>query len=475
MEDLRPVNRRNAYEELEKKIKMLEEEVVHCKRTEEALRESERKYRLLTEWMMDIVWTLDMSLRTTYVSPSIMKVLGFTPEERLMMEAVDVMTPESYARTLEILALELENEREGNADPERSLAVEIEYYHKDGHTVWTENMLRGIRNPDGNLVGIHGVSRDITNRKKYEEALKISERKYYSIFNHSIDSILLTKSDGSIIDVNPAACEMFGRTIDEIQSIGVRGLVDVKDHRLHDALGELSHTGRTNAEITMIRSNGEKFPVEMSATAFVDTNGHHKNCTIIRDITDRKRAEEALAESENRYRELSIVDDLTQLYNSRHFYNQLRMELNRADRYEQPLTLLLLDLDNFKAFNDSYGHLQGDQVLSRFGGLVKDMLRQADSAYRYGGEEFTILLPMTTSDNGVVAAERIRKKFKKEKFTPMSDKGVHMTVSIGVAQYKPGEGMRAFVDRADRCMYQAKKDGKDRVSSESSPQGPSNG
>lgn len=468
------MSERPAYEELEQKIKLLEEEAARRRETEVVLRENEKKYRLLSEWVTDIVWKLDLTLKTTYVSPSIMKVLGFTPEERMALDAIDIMTPESYARAVEILVRELETERDGGADPDRSMTVEIEYYHKEGHTVWTENRLRGIRDHQGNLVGIHGVSRDITGRKRYEEAIKVSEEKYYSIFNHSLDAILLTNEDRSILDANPAACEMFGRSLEEIRTAGWDGLVDATDPHLQNVLSEILRAGRTSAEIMMIRSNGHKFPVEMSSNTFVDANGQNKNCTIIRDITDRKRVEEALAERENRYRELSIVDDLTKLYNSRHFYNQLRMELNRADRYEQPLTLLLLDLDDFKAFNDSYGHLQGDHVLSRFGDLVRDTLRQADSAYRYGGEEFTILLPMTTSANGIVAAERIRKRFRKEKFSPIADKDVCMTVSIGVAQYKTGEGMRAFVDRADRFMYQAKKNGKDRVCCESSAQKPSN-
>jgi diguanylate cyclase (GGDEF)-like protein/PAS domain S-box-containing protein len=183
------------------------------------------------------------------------------------------------------------------------------------------------------------------------------------------------------------------------------------------------------------------------------------------DITDRRRAEDALRKSEERYRELSIIDDLTQLYNSRHFYFQLKIELERSTRYEQPLTLLMLDLDNFKALNDTYGHIEGDRVLRRFGQVVKSCLRETDLAYRYGGEEFTVLLPMTTSADGSVTAERIRTKFKNEIFSPAPDQEVHLTVSIGLAQYKPQEDMKAFVQRADKIMYQAKKNGKDRVCS----------
>jgi two-component system cell cycle response regulator len=175
---------------------------------------------------------------------------------------------------------------------------------------------------------------------------------------------------------------------------------------------------------------------------------------------------EELRDSEKKYRELSIVDDLTQIYNSRHFYSQLESEINRSNRYGEPLTLLLLDIDNFKAFNDAYGHVEGDQVLWRLGQVVKRCLRQTDSAYRYGGEEFTILLPMTTQEAGAVTAERIRTEFKKETFSPTPSQNVHVTVSIGLAQYKPHEEMKAFIRRVDQLMYQGKKKGKDRVCSE---------
>ncbi len=181
------------------------------------------------------------------------------------------------------------------------------------------------------------------------------------------------------------------------------------------------------------------------------------------------RAEEAAAalrESEKKYRELSIIDDLTQLYNSRQFYHDLQMELDRVNRYQQPLTLLLLDIDNFKAFNDAYGHVEGDQVLLRLGQVVKRCLRQTDSAYRYGGEEFTILLPMTTSQDAAVTAERIRTEIKKEHFHPGSGNDVHITVSIGLAQYRTGEEMKPFVHRVDQLMYQGKTTGKDKVCTE---------
>lgn len=186
------------------------------------------------------------------------------------------------------------------------------------------------------------------------------------------------------------------------------------------------------------------------------------------EIKERQRIEEALQESEKRYRELSIVDALTQLYNSRYFYHQLKIEIARGERYKQPVTLLMMDLDDFKKFNDAYGHVEGDQVLSRFGQVLRRCLRKTDSAYRYGGEEFTVILPMTSDKGGAVVAERIRTEFKKEAFSPSSGHDIHMTVSIGLAQHRPKEAMKAFVGRADQLMYQGKKSGKDRVCYEAS-------
>jgi diguanylate cyclase (GGDEF)-like protein len=180
-------------------------------------------------------------------------------------------------------------------------------------------------------------------------------------------------------------------------------------------------------------------------------------------FNEKKDAEEALKKSENRYRELSIVDGLTGLFNTRYFYHQIRMEMDRANRYGHPLTMLLIDLDDFKQFNDAYGHLEGDQVLLQFGNVVRRCLRQTDTAYRYGGEEFTILLPMTTHGDGSVIAERIRTEFKLEHFSPTPGDDVHLTVSIGLAQYSGQEEIKSFVHRADRLMYQAKKIGKDRI------------
>lgn len=183
----------------------------------------------------------------------------------------------------------------------------------------------------------------------------------------------------------------------------------------------------------------------------------------LQDITDRKTAELALSESERRHRELSITDGLTGLYNSRHFYTRAHEEVERCNRYGTPLSLILLDVDNFKRFNDTYGHLEGDRVLAGLAEVIRDEIRGSDSAYRYGGEEFIVIFPETVPDEAQVVAERLRRAFADREFTPAPGERVHMTISIGGGSYHPGEELIPFVKRIDGAMYRAKNLGKNHV------------
>lgn len=173
--------------------------------------------------------------------------------------------------------------------------------------------------------------------------------------------------------------------------------------------------------------------------------------------TERTRMMEKL-------QKLAITDGLTKLYNSRSFYTQLELEVDRFNRYKHPLSLLLLDIDNFKEYNDNFGHLEGDKVLVRFSQIIKSCLRANDSAYRYGGEEFTVILPETTGEEAKTVAQRIRATLESENFIPEPDKKATITISIGVTQCCPKEELSAFIRRADKAMYLSKQNGRNRVS-----------
>jgi diguanylate cyclase (GGDEF)-like protein len=181
-----------------------------------------------------------------------------------------------------------------------------------------------------------------------------------------------------------------------------------------------------------------------------------------RVLKERELSQERVRMMEKLQR-LAITDGLTKLHNSRSFYSQLEVEVDRFNRYKHPLSLLLLDIDHFKQYNDNFGHLEGDKVLVKISQLIRSCLRKLDTAYRYGGEEFTVILPETSCEEAELVAERIRTTIQTEKFKPRNAKELSITISIGTTQYDAEEQLSTFIQRADKAMYLSKQHGRNQV------------
>jgi diguanylate cyclase (GGDEF)-like protein len=181
-----------------------------------------------------------------------------------------------------------------------------------------------------------------------------------------------------------------------------------------------------------------------------------------RVLNERKLTKDRVQMLE-KLKKLAITDGLTNLYNSRYFYSQLELEVDRFRRYNHPLSLLLLDIDHFKDYNDSFGHIEGDKVLVKLGKVIRSCLRRMDTGYRYGGEEFTIILPETTSEEARIVAERLKATLKEATFNPCPGKEIKITISMGITEYTPKEDISSFVQRADKAMYISKESGRDRI------------
>lgn len=174
----------------------------------------------------------------------------------------------------------------------------------------------------------------------------------------------------------------------------------------------------------------------------------------------KKKAEEKL-------KKLAVTDDLTGLFNQGHFYKALSNEIKRAKRYNNPLSLMILDLDNLKYFNDTFGHREGDKALKTSAKVIKKCMRDIDLCFRYGGDEFAVILPETEMNNALNVAERIRLTLKNTKFSlrgtcKMASKAC-ITTSIGLSEYKKDYSLEDFVRYSDAFVYQSKKLGGNKV------------
>jgi len=188
-----------------------------------------------------------------------------------------------------------------------------------------------------------------------------------------------------------------------------------------------------------------------------------KNLELEKEIAERKKAEEKLKESEERFKNLSITDQLTGLYNRRHMIEMAEKEVKACAEVERPLSFILMDIDDFKNFNDNYGHAAGDVVLESIGKRIKESIRYTDRAFRYGGEEFLVILPGTEGSKAASVAEKIRKTVAAEKYYPLEGPPVQKTMSFGVAQFIQGEPLEKVLKRADDNMYKSKIRGKNKV------------
>ena len=272
------------------------------------LRESEEKFRFLTENMADIVWTLDMDFKTTYVSPSVEKVLGFTPEERKRQPLEKMIPPESLQRAQRMVLEELQKDQEDTADPDRSITAEVEYYHKDGSTVWMENHLKGLRDKTGAIIGMYGASRNISDRKRAEEALRESDDRHTAMIANIGDVIGIMGSDGIMKYKSPNIERWFGWKPEDL--VGTDGWETVHSEDIERIQKEFNallekDKASTTIEYRLKCKDGSYKWIELTAVNCVNDPAINGVLLNYHDVTARKQAEQKLKTSEKQFRQIS--------------------------------------------------------------------------------------------------------------------------------------------------------------------------
>jgi diguanylate cyclase (GGDEF)-like protein/PAS domain S-box-containing protein len=281
------------------------------------------------------------------------------------------------------------------------------------------------------------------------------------------DGIIGINRQGLVTVFNPAAALMTRRSV-----ASVLGKLPIQQiygsleaaRRVKKAIYGKGHGGRgrlVGFETPICLPGGGAIAIRLSAV-LIEKNGEEiGSIGFFQDLTGQKKLEEKL-------RLLSITDGLTGLFNQRHFHICLSNELARASRYHRPLSLICFDLDHFKSCNDSFGHLEGDNILRLASDLLRAATRRSDLNFRYGGDEFFVLLPETNLTEARTVAEKLRLRFNDRwPYDEVVDSdGVPMkrvTLSLGVVQRGDETEPDALVRRADQAMYAAKKRGGNQV------------
>ncbi len=310
---------------------------------------------------------------------------------------------------------------------------------------------------DGNLTGVIEYVRDISNLKRTEEALRDSEERFRSLAQTAIDAIVTTDSDGTIMFWNKGAEIIFGYKRDEVLGKPLTILMPERYRNLHQETMESIFLSATSAdsvngkpfELDGLRKDGRELPIEVSVAAWQTKKGTFYT-TIIRDITKRKLMEDQL-------RSLSLVDELTGLYNRRGFFTLAQQQLKMADRLHRGLFLIFADLDGLKNINDNFGHQEGSSALVDSANILKETFRESDIIARIGGDEFVIMAIETADTDPDVFGMRLQEDIKS--FNATSNRVYQLSISTGIASYDPYFpcSLEELLEKADAQMYEQKR------------------
>jgi diguanylate cyclase (GGDEF)-like protein/PAS domain S-box-containing protein len=425
---------------------------LHNLRQKEELVEREMRFRALIENSSDGIALVGPDATIVYASPSTERILGYSADEVVGMKTFDLIHPDDQQAAAQTMAALL-------TQPGSTQNTFRRFRRKDGVWRWLESSVTNLlREPSVRALVVN--YRDVTERRLADEALRASEERFRSIQESALDAIITMSPEGVITSWNPQAEITFGWAAKEVVGRTLADTIIPAQHREAHTRGvhRFLQTGEGEVlnkriEIAALDRHGREFPIELAVVPLYRDDAV-SFCAFIRDIRERKKAEETI-------RHLAYHDVLTGLPNRVLFEERLRMELAQAKRGRQKVAVMCLDLDRFKIVNDTVGHTGGDQLLQEVAREFAEAIREGDTVSRVGGDEFTFLLPgIEHVEDAAVVAERVLHVIRHPR--TIGGQEFRVTTSIGITIFpRDGEDVESLLRNADTAMYRAKERGRD--------------
>jgi diguanylate cyclase (GGDEF)-like protein/PAS domain S-box-containing protein len=439
-----------AVKEIEFKGTMLEDgryiitlsDITARVQTEDELRESEMRYKTLFDSAADAIFVHNLKGRFIDVNTVACERYGYSKEEFLQMTPEHITTS---GRAMNIL------QRAEEISAQGFFLYETVHVQRDGTKIPTEVSSQIIEY--GGRPVVLSIARDITERKQAEEALRESETRLRKLFEAIPEAVMVHDEAGTILHINDVGAKRLEWTVEDLVGRNLRDIVKIENAALiPDHVRIARANGSCSFETTYISRTGRTIVAEVNESP-IELEGKSVILSVARDITERKRAERQLAY-------IATHDALTGLPNRVLFSDRLNLALAQAQRHQQRLAVLLLDLDRFKDINDTLGHSVGDQFLRVTGKRLKGLLRKSDTLARMGGDEFLFLVTeIARAENATEVARKIIESFQ-EPFL-VEEHELRTTASIGITIF-PDDGSDAdtLLKNADIAMYSAKQRGR---------------
>lgn len=422
-------------------------DVTEQRKVERIILKKREWYRILVNSINDAIFVYETSDdnkvgKTTSVNDAACEMLGYTQEELLAMTPIEI----DGEQALQAL------EKKGAVVFENSLVK------KDGSQIPVEISTRLFNFDEKHL--FLSIARDITERKLAEAKLKASEARFRQVVENIREVLWLTDLETEqILYVNPAYEAIWGRTCQSLYDNPGSFIDSVHPDdkkRIIKAFKNVWLKGENFDQVYRIVLPNEEIKWVYARALLVNNNGDSKRLVgIAEDITLRKEMEEKL-------NLLAMTDALTGINNRYSFFEKGEKEVLRYQRYQRPLAVLMIDIDNFKKFNDTYGHATGDVVLKELAANCSQRIRKTDIIGRIGGEEFAIILVETNKKQALAIGEKLRISIEQMKVR-FGEGELKFTVSIGITvSQKSDNSLENLLKRADAALYEAKKRGRNR-------------